>query len=104
TAIRGVPGAVAAASIVADITISLTAQIVLTLAGLWLLIHLTHRVALYRPALIGFTIAIVAVGGFYAAQRFGIFGSLATLGSKIFGGGFAQLVNHGESLDRLVQS
>jgi putative membrane protein len=72
TAMRGVSVARAAAIVVVDVTLGLAAQIVFTLAGVFLLARLTGRGSVTGQFLTGALIAVIAVGGFYAVQRVGI--------------------------------
>ena len=101
-ATRGVPVSAAAASVVADITLSLFAQIAVTLAGLGLLAHLTRHTELMAPAAIGTSIAVMAVAGFYIVQRLGLFRGLVRLISRILHTGNT-LEAGGVALDREVR-
>jgi len=72
----GVPGEVAAASVVVDVTLIVLTQIVFTLLGTALLVmHLGGgRIAL--AAVAGAAVMAALVGGFFVAQRRGIFAGL----------------------------
>src|SRR5438477_9695182 len=72
-AIRGTPLPVAAATVLADITLSVFTQTAFTLLGLALLVDATGRTHFVRPVLIGSSIGILAMGGFYFVQRRGMF-------------------------------
>jgi putative membrane protein len=79
---RGVPGATAGASVVVDITANVAAQIVFTLLGLCLLVvHVGSR-QLAAPALLGLVIMAVLLGGFFVAQRRGLFGGAVGLWAR----------------------
>src|SRR5205085_10981494 len=70
--ITGTPMAAAAASVIVDVTLGVVTQIVFTLLGLVLLVDATGRTGLIGPTLIGAVLAIVAIAGFYIAQRLGM--------------------------------
>jgi putative membrane protein len=80
---RGVPGEAAAASVVVDVTLVVLTQIVFTLLGIALLF--THlgggRIALVAAAGAAFMVSLL--GGFFAAQRRGIFGFLTRFAGRI---------------------
>ena len=79
----GVPGEVAAASVVVDVTLIVLTQIVFTLLGTALL--LTHlgggRIAVVAAA--GAALMAGLVGGFLVAQRRGIFAGLTRLTGRL---------------------
>jgi len=104
-ALRGVPGGVAAATVLGDITIGICVQTVFTLTGISLLIIATGRTNLAAPALAGVPLALLAVGGFYAVQRFGVFRLLNMLGKRFANDPtwrvFAQ---KGEGIDASIRS
>jgi putative membrane protein len=81
-AISRTPPAIAAATVVVDVTLSLFVQLVVTVSGVALLVYLTHRVGIVRPAILGTLIAVAAVGGFLATQRAGIFRWIGVIASK----------------------
>src|SRR5438132_8767655 len=72
-AITGTPMAAAAASVIVDVTLGVVTQIGFTLLGLVLLVEATGRTGLVAPTLIGALLAILAIAGFYIAQRLGMF-------------------------------
>jgi len=80
---RKVPASVAAASVIADITVSIFAQIIFTLTGVILLVHQTQRSGIVRPAAIGSLIALAAIIGFYSLQRYGMFRMVSVLCAKL---------------------
>lgn len=71
--IRGTPLVTSAATVIVDVTIGISTQIVFTLLGLFLLVNVTGHTGLVRPAIIGALVGVAAVGGFYSAQRLGLF-------------------------------
>jgi putative membrane protein len=75
----GVPGPLAGASLVVDITLHLLAQLVFALLGLGLLLlHLGGR-RLAGPVIVGLVVTASIVAAFYAVQRRGVFGTLARM-------------------------
>ncbi|HEV7730701.1 MAG TPA: lysylphosphatidylglycerol synthase domain-containing protein [Candidatus Binatia bacterium] len=70
---RGIPGVVAGASVVVDVTLVMLTQIVFTITGLLLLlVHVGgHTVA--PTAAIGLGLSVLGLAGFVAAQRMGLF-------------------------------
>ena len=76
---RGLPGPLAGASVVVDITLHLFAQMLFTVLGLCLLLTRvgSHR---FDGALVaGLVVTAAMVGAFYVTQRRGVFGALASL-------------------------
>jgi putative membrane protein len=72
-ALRDATMALAVATVLADMTISVATQIVFTLSGLALLLIVTGRNGLTEPVLATCLISAVLVVGFYAVQRVGMF-------------------------------
>jgi len=93
------------ATVIADMTLGIGSQIIFTLAGLFFLTRLTGRGDFARQGIVGAAIAIGAVGGFLAVQRFGIFRIARGLMSTFFktDGGSALRVQ-GEALDRELRA
>jgi putative membrane protein len=79
----GVPGDEAAASVVVDVTLIVLTQIVFTLLGTALLLmHLGgSRIAL--AAVAGMALMAMLVGGFFVAQRRGIFAGLTRFSGRL---------------------
>jgi putative membrane protein len=69
--LRGVDGAVAAASTLVDVTLELCAQIAYTALGIGLLVWLRPNTTLAEPVLMGLAFAVVVVTAFVAVQRRG---------------------------------
>lgn len=81
---RGVPGPISGASVVAEITVGVVMQIVFTLIGVGLLLHVGDR-EVVTVVLIGLCIMVLLVAGFCLAQRLGMFGGLVRVLTR-FGG------------------
>lgn len=71
---RGVPGALAAASVIVDVFIQAATQFVFTLLGLALLLHAEGDAELVRSAAAGLALLGPALVAFYLVQRRGGFG------------------------------
>ncbi len=82
-ALKGAPAGIAAATVLADITLGIVVQTVFTLTGVLLLVHATGERDILVPLLGGAALAVLAVGGFYAAQRYGMFRILGALVKRI---------------------
>lgn len=103
--VRGVPLPIAAASVIADITLGIFAQAGFTFLGLALLVHVTGRTSLIRPTLVGVGIGLLAVIMFLLAQRRGIFSFLTEMISRLTNSSeWQSLVQDGESLDAEVRA
>src|ERR1051325_4232858 len=74
--ISGTPMIAAVASVIVDVTLGVPMQIIFTLTGLALLVNVTGRTNLVGPTLVGTVVGVVAILGFYIAQRLGMFGFL----------------------------
>jgi putative membrane protein len=100
---RGVPGPVAGASVVVDVTLVMLSQLVFTVAGIVLLIgHLGGR-TLLPAAATGLGLGGLALAGFVVAQRLGLFASAArVLSSLRRRGARGALVGDAEALDAVV--
>ena len=82
-ALKGAPTGIAAATVLADITLGIVVQAAFTLTGVLLLIHATGERDVLGPLLGGAALTVLAVGGFYAAQRYGMFRILGGLVKRI---------------------
>ena len=71
-ALHGASIAMAAASVLVDITLGVFVQIGFTLLGLGLIVSATGHQGFVRPTLIGAVIGVLAIIGFYVVQRLGI--------------------------------
>src|SRR6267378_1984956 len=82
-AINGTPLPMAAASVLADITLGVFVQIAFTLVGLGLIVGVTGHKTFVGPTLIGALIGILAIVGFYVVQRLGMFRFIGVIISKL---------------------
>src|SRR5437867_11101770 len=102
--ITGTPMAAAAASVIVDVTLGVVTQIVFTLLGLVLLVEATGRTSLVGPTLVGAILAIVAMAGFYVAQRLGMFRFVSVIITRLVKSPeWSSLVQSGETLDQTVR-
>ena len=102
--ITGTPMAAAAASVIVDVTLGVVTQIVFTLLGLVLLVEATGRTSLVGPTLVGAILAIVAIAGFYIAQRLGMFRFVSVIITRLVKSPeWSSLVQSGETLDQTVR-
>lgn len=106
-AIDRVPGHIAAASVLADLTLGILSQVVFTLLGLALLVWLLGGDAaeIAGPILLGLVAASLLFVAFYGAQRAGLFGALARLAARMARGGTgATLALRAENVDRSLDT
>jgi putative membrane protein len=104
-AIYGAPLATAAATVIADITLGIVMQIPFTLLGLVLLVDVTGRTSFVGPTLFGTLLGLVAVVGFFFAQRRGMFRFVSALIARLVKSPeWNSLVQSGETLDQSVRS
>jgi putative membrane protein len=102
--ITGTPMAASAASVIVDITLGVVTQIIFTLLGLVLLVDATGRTSLVGPTLIGAVLGIVAIAGFYIAQRLGMFRFVSVIITRLVKSKeWSSLVQSGETLDQTVR-
>jgi putative membrane protein len=80
-------------------------QIIFTLLGLALLVGVTGQTNLIGPTLLGTIVGIVAIVGFYIAQRLGMFRFLIRMIARLAKSEqWTALVESGEALDQTVRS
>src|SRR5579863_5434932 len=86
--LSGVPGTVAAASTIVDVTLEFVAQLAYTALGLALLVRLQPETRAVAPMLIGLTVAAFCAAAFILVQRRGLtyFDRIA----RILGDGWAE--------------
>jgi putative membrane protein len=84
-AARGVPVPQAGASVVVDVMMMVSTQVVFTLLGAALLVAVVGGQQVVGGALVGAGVMALLVGGFYAAQSRGMFGFLARRIGGMFG-------------------
>jgi len=82
-ALKGAPVRIAAATVLADITLGIVVQTLFTLTGVFLLLNATGRQHVLVPLMAGAALAALCVCGFYAAQRYGMFRILGALLKRI---------------------
>ena len=103
-AITGTPMAAAAGSVIVDVTLGVVTQIIFTLLGLLFLVKATGRTSLVGPTLIGAVLGVIAIGGFYIAQRLGMFRFVSVIITRLIKSKeWSSLVQSGETLDRTVR-
>ena len=101
---RGVPGPVAGASVVVDITLHLTGQLVFTSLGLCLLLAHVGGRALAGPVVFGLLTMALMVAGFLAVQHRGVFGAMSGLIARIVrSDGWSALSANAAALDGAIR-
>jgi putative membrane protein len=104
-AINGAPVAVAAGTVLVDVTLGVFTQAGFTVLGLALLVGVTGQKDFVRPTLVGTLIGVLGVGGFYFVQRMGMFRFLARVIARLANSPeWHSLVQSGETLDRTVRT
>ena len=104
-AISGTPVAIAAATVLVDLTLGVFTQAAFTLLGIALLVGATGQGTFVGPTIIGTIVGIAAVGGFYFVQRRGMFGFLARMIAKLANSPeWHSLVQSGTTIDETVRS
>jgi putative membrane protein len=99
---RGVPGPRAGASVVVDVTLVVTSQMLFTLLGLGLLAARLGGGETWRAAAVGAVLMALALAGFHAFQRRGGFARLARRIEGMTSGEWTSLVASAGELDRAV--
>ena len=79
----GMPLRIATAAMFVDITIGVVTNVIFVVAACILLVAATGRTDLARPALVAVLTGTLAVMGFYAVQRMGIFRWSVRLASRL---------------------
>ena len=104
-AIGGKPVAIAAGTVLVDLTLGVFTQAAFTLLGVVLLVNATGQKNLVGPTIIGTIIGVAAVAGFYFVQRLGMFRFLARMIAKLADSPeWQSLVHTGAALDETVRS
>jgi putative membrane protein len=102
---RCLPGSVAGASVVVDITLHLSAQLVFTVLGLFLLLAQAGGDRLIGPVVVGLVVTAGTVVAFYVVQRRGIFGTMARGLARVLGSSeWASLSASAEAMDASIRS
>jgi len=100
---RGVPGPLAGASVVVDITLHLLAQLVFTLLGVGLLLLLVGGPPLAGAVIAGLLVAVATVAAFYLVQRRGVFGAMArALARVVRSSDWASLSSRAKAMDACI--
>jgi putative membrane protein len=99
-ATRGVPGRLAGATVLVDLTLSALTQIVFTLIGVGLLLAHLGRHDVVPAILVPLGLFAMGLLAFYRLQRRGLFGLLARTLARVTGG--STLLGGAEALDRAV--
>lgn len=104
-----VPGSVAAASVVGDVTVGLATQLLFTLIGLGLLLLVSDdplALTVAYSILAALALVLVALVAFVVMQRRGLFGGLARLSAATLGDGrwISALRAKGARLDSAIDS
>lgn len=102
---RGVPGVVAGASVVVDVTLVVATQLVFTIAGLAGFVLWVGDSRTTMNAVAGLVVTSLLAGGFYWLQRRGLFGALAGLLERVVDGPqFAAIAGGARALDVEVKA
>jgi hypothetical protein len=102
---HGVPGVLAGASVVVDVTLVVTTQLLFTVAGLAGFVLWVGETRTMLNAVAGTVVTGVLVAGFYVLQRRGLFGGLAALLERVVEGPqFAALAGGARALDAEVKA
>ena len=100
----GVPLRTATAAIIVDVTIGIVTKVIYIVMACILFVGTTGRTDLVRPSLVAVAAGALAVTGFYAVQRAGIFKWGAMLASRLAKSpAWDSLVQGGESLDQAIR-
>jgi putative membrane protein len=100
----GMPLKTAIAAIIVDVTVGILAKMLCLITAGILLIAATGRADLARPVLVAVLTSALAVVGFYAVQRAGIFRWSAMLASRLAKSlQWDSLVQGGEALDQTIR-
>jgi len=103
--ITGTPMALAAASVIVDVTLGVVTQILFTLLGMALLVWVTGGTHMIGPTLIGTVVGVAAIAGFYLVQRRGMFRFLSAIITHfVKSKEWSSLVQSGELLDQTVRT
>jgi len=96
----GLPATLVAATLVADTTLSVVTLIGFTLLGLIVLTSYVAADGLVIPLFLAMLVLSILIGGFYVAQRRGLFGVLARLLQDFAGSLDADLVDGADAIDQ----
>ena len=104
-ALRGVPNAVAGASVIVDITAAVVAQIAFSIVGLFFLLRHDGLGDTSVFAIVGVLVLASLIAGFYYAQRAGLFLNLAHVFESLFTVDALKMILGGvEALDNAINA
>jgi len=99
----GIPLRTSTAAMIVDITIGIVTKVIYIVAACILLIAVTGRTDLARPAVVAVITGTLAAAGFYSVQRLGMFRWSAILASRLAKSpAWDSLVQGGEALDQAI--
>jgi putative membrane protein len=99
----GIPLRTSTAVMIVDITIGIVTKVIYIVTAFILLIAVTGRTDLARPAVVAVITGTLAAAGFYSVQRLGMFRWSAILASRLARSpGWDSLIQGGEALDQTV--
>ncbi len=102
---HSVPGRVAGASVVVDLTIGVLTLIVFSVVGVTLILRLDGTSDVAKAAMSSVGVGIVALAGFYLVQRRGLFGMLVRAVSRFASGrDWMTQVGGARSLDAAISA
>lgn len=102
---RQVPLSLAAATVIADLTLGVFTQAGFTILGLVLLVDVTGQTNFVGPTLVGILIGVIAIGCFFLVQRFGMFRLVGLIISRLTNSAeWRSLAENGETFDQSVRS
>lgn len=102
--LREVPGAVAGASVIVEITVFLAVQVLFTLVGVGILFYYLRDSAAARAVVIGLAVSVPTVTAFFLIQRHvGLFEQLERLLAALAGREVLAAVGEPAALDRSIQ-
>lgn len=100
----GTPLRTATAAIIVNVTIGIVTKVFYLVMACILLVGATGRTDLARPAIVAVLTGTLAVTGFYAVQRAGVFRWSASLASRLAKSpAWDSLVHGGEALDQTIR-
>jgi putative membrane protein len=103
-AMWGMPLRIATAAIIIDVTVGIVTKVFYLITACILLVATTGRTDLTRPILVAVLTGILAVIGFYAVQRAGIFRWSAMLAARLAKSpAWDSLIQSGEALDQAIR-
>jgi putative membrane protein len=105
SAVGGLRVTLAAASVLADVTLGILVQTIFTLLGIGLLVGETGRTGMIRPVIAGAALAVLVVAMFYIVQHIGLFRLLGRLVKRLADDpAWHQLADKGDGVDSEVRS